>query len=558
MESISFLIEWLQSGLSVIVPFVILLGLLIFVHEMGHFLVAKFYKVKIEVFSLGFGKKILQYKKGDTVYCLSLIPLGGYVKMYGDDLSAEISDEQKSVAFLHKPVGQRIAIVLAGPLMNLFFAFLIFTLIAFSGEPRLSAKLGDIHNSSKAYQVGFRSGDTIMSISDKPIKTWSEAQAIIQKNFNKLLPFQIKRKNTSINVSVTPLLGDNPNILSPDEKIGQIEGLSTKSRSSVVAIKSHQSPAFIAGIRTGDLIKKINAVDIHHWRELRQSFNKASFPITVTLDRIDFEKEEATTFSVVLNRPLSKKNIFAQLGFDDPDLYLQRVIAHSPAQKAGLLTGDRLVSINNKTITSWKDVVSSISSFNKEKKPIHITVQRKGKQFTFNIFPKITRQMNRQGFEENRYTVGIAPFIISSIPSIITVKETNPINALWLGATRTWDVTVMTALSFVRLFQAKISPKNIGGILSIGQIASQSFKTGWIQFLQIMAVISVNLFIINLLPVPVLDGGHLLFFSIEAIRGGPISLKKMLVAQQIGVILLMSLMAFALFNDFSRILNFNW
>jgi regulator of sigma E protease len=120
---------------------------------------------------------------------------------------------------------------------------------------------------------------------------------------------------------------------------------------------------------------------------------------------------------------------------------------------------------------------------------------------------------------------------------------------------KTWDVTAMTVLSFLRLIQNKISPKNIGGVISIGQAASETFKIGYVHFLQMMAIISVNLFVLNLLPIPVLDGGHLLFYSIEAIRGAPVSMRKMEIAQQVGLVVLMSLMVFALFNDFSRLMG---
>ncbi|MEI7973198.1 MAG: RIP metalloprotease RseP, partial [Bdellovibrio sp.] len=171
MDSITSL---LHSGYTTIVPFIILLGILIFVHEMGHFLVAKWCGVRVEVFSLGFGKKILQYKKGDTNYCISLIPLGGYVKMFGDEVGAQLSASEKKFSFSHKSVGQRIAIVLAGPLMNFFFAILVFALVAFRGEDFRKPVLGDISSSSHAYDLGFRSGDEILRVNTAQIKTWDE------------------------------------------------------------------------------------------------------------------------------------------------------------------------------------------------------------------------------------------------------------------------------------------------------------------------------------------------------------------------------------------------
>ena len=154
-----WLFNFIQQSLSFLVPLTILLGVLIFVHEMGHFLVAKFYKVKVEVFSLGFGPKIFKFQRGDTTYCISLIPLGGYVKMFGDDPSASdaISDDQKHGSFLHKPVGQRIAIVLAGPLMNFFFAILVFFMVAIVGENMIRPIIGDVQEDSGCMGLWFPS-----------------------------------------------------------------------------------------------------------------------------------------------------------------------------------------------------------------------------------------------------------------------------------------------------------------------------------------------------------------------------------------------------------------
>jgi regulator of sigma E protease len=143
---------------------IILLGLLIFVHELGHFLVAKYYKVRVEVFSLGFGKKLFSFRRGETEYCIAALPLGGYVKMYGDDPSAEVSEADRRGSFLHKPVGQRIAIILAGPLMNLLFAFVLYTAIAMMGERAIFPGLGDIDSKSMAATIGFQSGDTVLEV----------------------------------------------------------------------------------------------------------------------------------------------------------------------------------------------------------------------------------------------------------------------------------------------------------------------------------------------------------------------------------------------------------
>jgi len=176
---------------------IVLLGLLIFVHELGHFLVAKYFKVRVEVFSLGFGPKLFKFKRGDTVYAISAIPLGGYVKMFGDDPTAEIPADQKRFSFTSKPVGQRIAVVLAGPIMNLFFAIVLFSGVASLGEQALAPKIGDVEPQSDAFQAGFRSGDSVISVGGEKIRTWDEFQHVVEANADHTLSIAIQHADVA-------------------------------------------------------------------------------------------------------------------------------------------------------------------------------------------------------------------------------------------------------------------------------------------------------------------------------------------------------------------------
>jgi regulator of sigma E protease len=235
-------------------------------------------------------------------------------------------------------------------------------------------------------------------------------------------------------------------------------------------------------------------------------------------------------------------------------LYLAKILDASPAQAAGMKAGDKVISVNGTAPQKWEDILEAVKSYQGEK-PLPFEVERGNTVSKIEITPRMTSQMTSQGGEEKRFTVGIVPWALPAPPEMTLIKAQNGGAAFLRGIEKTNEITKMTVLSFVRLLQAKISPKNIGGVISIGQAASETFKLGMSQFLQMMAVISVNLFILNLLPVPVLDGGHLIFYLIEAVKGAPVSMRKMEIAQQIGLVVLMSLMVFALFNDFSRILG---
>ena len=188
------LYTFIHQGLSFIIPMIILLGVLIFIHELGHFAVAKYFNVKVETFSLGFGPKIWKYVRGETTYCISAIPFGGYVKMYGDDLSGTVPDDMKHRSFLHKPISQRIAIALAGPLMNLVLAYFLFLLISLIGEQVIAPKLGDIAESSEAYKMEFRSGDKIVAINGVQTQRWEDIDDAITQNANSDLKFTILRE----------------------------------------------------------------------------------------------------------------------------------------------------------------------------------------------------------------------------------------------------------------------------------------------------------------------------------------------------------------------------
>ncbi len=552
--------SYLQQGLSAIIPFIVLLGILIFVHELGHFLVARWCGVRVEVFSLGFGKKLLKFKKGDTTYALSLIPLGGYVKMYGEQPGSNIPEEEKKFSFTHKNVWQRIAVVLAGPLMNFFFAVVIFFAISLLGEDAKSPIIGDIHPNTPAYTAGLRSGDRIVSVNQKNIVTWDDVQKSLSLKESQDLHVElvVQREGTAetATVSTTAKAEPNPNVLSSYEYMANIEGLNIYSAGTTVGVLNN-SPLQALGLKTGDTITSINGKKVTHWRQLEPTLATLSTKEPLTLEVLGLRDGDRSEKSITVTlAPLESLQTFslANLGLESSELYLSKVIEDSPAAAAGLRSMDRLVSINNVKLTKWEDVISNIKSFD-GKAPVALEVLRDGKIVSLNITPKMTTQMTAGGTEEKRYTIGIAPIANIAMPDLMVVRTTNPAQALVRGVEKTWDVTVMTVMSFVRLFQAKISPKNIGGVISIGQAASETFKIGITQFLQMMAIISVNLFILNLMPVPVLDGGHFVFYIIEVVKGAPLSMKKMELAQQVGLALLMSLMIFALFNDFTRILG---
>lgn len=540
-------------------PFFLLLGLLIFIHELGHFLVAKFFGVRVETFSLGFGRKILKYKKGDTTYALSLIPLGGYVKMYGDDPNAEIPASERQHAFLGKPVYQRIAVVLAGPLMNLFLAIFLFIVIAGVGEERAAPVVGDIAADSKAYSEGFRSGDKIISIGGQETPTWTHVKKAIEAIPGQAREFVIERPGEAqpIKFEAAVSYGENENIFSRERQVGQIPGLSPEARSLLIGISDPNSPAAKAGLKTLDLIVGVNGKKISVYRELEPALEQAAATgkIELQVRDLDTEKQPEKTRTLSLSVPEAKTDLTAALGIESAELFIHEVIKNSPAERAGLLSKDRIARINGTAVGSWSDVLNRVKSFDPEKSDnLEITVVREGAERAFKMRPEMTKVMSPKGLEEQRFTVGIQPGFAQVVPDTVYYRVSSPVEMVSTGLRDTANWTEFVVMSLVRLVQGDVSAKNIGGVITIGRVAATSFEAGFSTFLKTMAIISINLFLLNLLPVPVLDGGHLVFYAYEGIRGTPLSLRKMELAQQIGLMLLMCLMVFALFNDITNLL----
>lgn len=562
------ILNYIHSGFTQVFSFVVLLGVLVFVHELGHFLVAVWNGVRVEVFSLGFGKKIYQYQKGETNYCISLIPLGGYVKMYGEQPGEEIPEDQKKYSFTHKKVSQRLAIVVAGPLMNLLFAFLIFMIVALTGETYKSPYVGEVAPESYAQSLGFSSGDKIISVNDITMKTWDHFQDFLDTHLDQEVSVKVQNEVTQqekiIVAKIQPK--NNPNVVTTKKFIGEITGLSMFSYAPVVAV-SPNSELYKLGLRHGDRIESINTEKITHFRDLEPALQRAtltdltkSSPQTLVFNVIRGElepkKQSKHSFKLMFTPPVNNPTL-ESLGLESTQLYIDKVMPDSPAEHAGLKKEDKILAINGKKLKVWDDILTSIKSFSENEKTLSLQIQRKGTEIlNLSITPQMTTHMTMHGTEEKRFTIGISPYIMYAQPETIVLSETTLQGIISRGFEKTWDVSVMTVLSFVRLIQNQISPKNIGGIFSIAQAANETFKMGLSAFLQMMGLISINLFILNLLPIPVLDGGHIVFYCIEAIKGSPLSLNKVELAHKVGMILLFSLMIFALFNDFKRMFGF--
>lgn len=347
-----------------LIAFIVLLGVLIFIHELGHFLAARLGGVGVLKFSLGFGPKIFGKKVGETEYVLSWIPLGGYVKLLGESGTEELPPEDEKRSFYKQPTWKRLLIVLAGPVFNFFLAIVIFMIVYMYGIPNL-----------------------------------------------------------------TPVIGK----MSPD----------------------------------------------------------------------------------------------------------------SAAQEAGILTGDKILSINGQTIAYWDDIKPMIAGSRGNE--VKVTVLRGNEEKTFPVKPKLSKTKNLFGEDEDAYLLGISP-----AGNVVTERK-NPFQAVAASFEKTWEISKLTLISVVKMIQGVISPRTLGGPIFIAQVAGDQVKEGIIPYILFMAILSINLGVINLFPIPVLDGGHIFFYLIEMATRREIPLKVKEMSQQIGFVVLLMLMLFVIMIDIERL-----
>lgn len=440
--------------------FIVALGLLVAVHEFGHFWVARRCGVKVERFSIGFGKAIWRrLGKDGTEYVLALIPLGGYVKML-DGRVDELKPGEEAQAFNHKSVWARMAIVAAGPMANFVFALFAFWLMFMIGVPSVKPVVGEVRPASIVAEAGILPGMEIVGVGGEETGDWeSVTYALISHLGDDSVQLKLKAANTSYAV----------------DKTLQLAG----------------------------------------WK-------------------FDPDKES----------PIGSLGIVPLGGKVLP--VVEAVVPSSASEKAGLQIGDRIKGVDGEAITEWTQFVERVQQ--SPAQPLQVTVERGGSEMTLALTPdgkKVKGQL--VGF------VGLSPQLVPLPDEYRTLLQYGPLQALWHGVQKTWSLITLTFDMIGKLIGGIVSLDNLSGPISIAKGAGSSADYGLVYFLGFLALISVNLGIINLFPLPVLDGGHLVYFLIEAITGKPVSEKIQEVGFRIGAAILMLLMGIALFNDFARL-----
>jgi regulator of sigma E protease len=535
----------------------ILLGILIFVHELGHFVVARAFGVKVETFSLGFGPKILFKKWRGTVFAISLIPLGGYVKMYGDEFGKDVPHSEKSKAYLTQSPIKKIGIALAGPTANVLFTFFLFCVLGIIGQEHLEPRLGTIFEGTFAHQVGFRSQDTILSINGEPVETGTDVLKALKHRPSAILTFSIQRPGNDpfdLTTQTSQQIGINE--FGQEVQEGFIQGLDLFLHPAMIEVVGPPAWAHDAGLEDGDKIISVRGQPVHSVNQilpyLRTSGSETLCPLTVLRGQASIELSAPCPTSGT-----SSVESLLSLGLAPGELKVGQVKPRSPAESADLRKGDVILRVDGKAITHFSEFRDQVQTYGEAAKPMRIEIDRGGVPVEIEVTPtRWSEKEESQPWHTKNfpYAIGFSPHLALE-PQKTLVRLTQPAAILMAGVSQTWEWTEKFAVGFWKLLSGELSLKMLSGPIYIGKIAGDWFQEGLRQFLFLMAMISLNLGLINLVPIPILDGGHILFFVIEMMIRRPLNAKWVERAYQVGFVLIVLLTLFVIYNDLLKVIK---
>jgi len=550
----------LSSVFSFVFAFVVMLGVLIFVHELGHFVVAKLCNVRVLKFSLGFGAPIgigryrLRFRRGETEYVAAWIPLGGYVKMLGENPDEEDSPElheDRKRAFNHRPVWQRLLILFAGPAMNLALPVLLFAIVLAIGMPRDAAVVGMVEAASPATEAGLRAGDRLTGLAGEPVRYWDEVEAVVRGRPGARIAVRYERDGTPHTTQLAIGARSGLDAFGEATEIGWA-GLGHERLAAVLGILDPDSPAAADGLRSGDRVVAVNETPVADWDAFATAYAAvpSAGPARLSLERIRFEGEDVVRESVEVEVPTLGSP--AALGVVPATVLIRSVQPESPAERAGLRAGDLIVAVDGTPVGSFASFAELVRS--SEGHALDVAYARGGEQERAEIRPTLVDADVGMGFTDRRYQIGIQadPAVVRGVT--IVQREANPLRSLPVAAGMTWDLTKTFLEGLERLVTGRVSHKQLAGPIGIAELAHRSYQQGWDAYLTTLILISINLGILNLLPIPVLDGGQAVLVLIEGIKRSPVSQRTREIALQIGLTMIVVLMGFAFWNDITR----NW
>ncbi len=557
-----------MGALQNIVAFAVFLGVLVTVHELGHFLVAKLCGVKVLKFSIGFGPRIFGFTRGETEYRVAWIPLGGYVKMAGEQPHDEVSPEDAKRSFLAQPWWKRAAIVIAGPVFNLVFPIIAYFFVSLGSVDVVSTRIGYVEPEKPAALGGMKPGDRVKSIDGVEVKSFDDLRGAFNGVFERPVPIVVDRDGKLLTLSVTPLKQVDKDIVEKTER--GIIGILSDPRAPVVGVPTG-SAADQAGLKTFDRIAKIGDHVVRDELELNEVV--AAIPVGAAMDitvlRSDLAESGGMRFvipkveKVQLQR--AEGDGFAALGGAEiGDLYAWTVKPETPADKAGIKRGDRIVSIDGKDLRSYQFMAVALS--NLETKPFALKWRSGTEEKTAEVAQAQVTVTDEIGNTSTILDLGLlARPVFTGRSDVLAggarvdkvTLTVGPADAFIAAVKVVPAITRKIAIVIGKLFTGEVPFSSMGGPATIYLVASKSAEAGLDSYMQSMAILSINLGLMNLLPIPVLDGFALLAAIWEGIRRRPIPMRAREYANMVGLAMLALLMVMVLKNDIMRLIHMN-
>ncbi len=535
--------------------FVVLIGSLIFVHELGHFLFAKAFGVKVITFCLGFGPKILKLRGRETEYCIALIPLGGYVRMLESSKTDVVMPEDRRRTFESLSLFKRVIVVLAGPMMSLLFPVLLYFVVFVSEGPLLPPTVGVVLPGHPAFGK-LRPGDRIMSINGEDVGTFDEVKRIIARSSGQTLHIRVFRDIKHVDVEVTVADTLERRDLDIVERVGTV-GIQPSAPAACIGVPNPDSPAYRAGLRTFDVVTYVNGEAVRRFIDLERILeeNKGeTVPVTylrpVNVPNAlgglaDLAVYEAGV--VALTPDPNAHELLSRTGIELADLYASVVPEESSLYRAGLRPSDKILKLDNEAIPAWSTFTEKVLAAPNRPHRLDYLSARDSRMRS-GTFQVRREDYLSQGQLETRYVTRVQHWL----PLAPEERVEHPAlfrYAIEKAVAETIDVTRFDLVAVVRLIQGRLSFESLSGPITIYEVAGEEGRKGPGYFIWVMAVLSINLGLLNLLPIPVLDGGHLMFFAAEALLRRPIPLRIREISHLVGMSLLILLMAFAFKND---------
>ena len=554
--------------------FILLISTLIFVHELGHFTFAKIFGVKVITFSIGFGPTLLRIRGKETEYRIAIVPLGGFVKMLEEAKDGPtILPEDRSRTFEAQSLWKRLIIVLAGPSMNVLFPLVLYASVFLEADRAPPPPTVGIVIPGRPADGHLVSGDRIVAVDDHAVSSFPEVQRLVAARAGKPTRFDLLRDAKPLTITITPseeAVTFEPRELGLTEHVGQV-GFHPGFAASVIGVPRTDSPAYRAGLRTFDRIVSINGTKVDRYVDVVNTLaTNRGDAVVIALERpvdvphalgglcdIAVLDTEVVTLTLAPRGPSAgtvdqdarARDVLARAGIESADLYVAFVPEGSSEWKAGLRAGDRIVSLDGKPERLWQTMADDLVLGANRSRTLAWTRSGEPMQGVFQLRKEEWSDEVGQHYERYVFrTTHWSPFAADA-----TVPEPSPL----LQATRrsleeTGRSIRLTILTFERFAQGRLSLSNVSGPITIYDVAGRAGAKGTMSFVWTMAFISINIGLVNLLPIPVLDGGHLAFMVIEGIQRRPLPIRVREIASLIGMSVLILLMLIAFKNDVTR------